>query len=313
MGETRTAGIHVFGGAPPLPIETSGKVFYVGSTAVPGGVVGVDAAQLGDRPQQPYATIDFAIGQCVANRGDTVIVLPGHLETVTAANGLDLDVAGVRVHGLGWGLSRPQVNFTTAVGANCRLNANSVWVENLRFTGGIDNLTNVIVVNGVTDCVLRNIEYRDVTGQAAIGVSVANNSDRLLIDGFRYLGDSAVGTTRAIQLNGADDFVLRNFYIYGNFSTSAIDMVTTLSARVYIRDGLIWTENAADLCINDTITGSTGTIGPNLYLVLQDNAANITEAVTGAAFQVMDDVYVVNAVNEKAMLINWTASTDAIV
>jgi hypothetical protein len=44
---------------------------------------------------------------------------------------------------------------------------------------------------------------------------------------------------------------------------------------------------------------------------LLDNAANVTEAITGATFVTFDPVYVVNLAGEKAMLINTTASTDA--
>jgi hypothetical protein len=48
-----------------------------------------------------------------------------------------------------------------------------------------------------------------------------------------------------------------------------------------------------------------------LYLNLQDDAANVTEAVTGATFNLFDPVYVCNAVNQKALLINWTPVADA--
>ena len=72
----------------------------------------------------------------------------------------------------------------------------------------------------------------------------------------------------------------------------------------------IWNANAADVAIVDTVTASTGFIGPNINIMMADNTSNITEAVTGATFQVIDPVYVCNLAGEKAMLINWTASTD---
>lgn len=288
------------------PQSTTGNVFYVDS--VSGTTTGP-----GYSPETAYSTIDAAVAACTANKGDIIVVMPGHTETVSAANGLDLDVAGIKVIGLGWGASRPTINYTTAVGASTRINANSVHVENIVFTGGFDNLTNVLVINGKTDVVLKDIEYRDVTGQCAKFLTASDGSDRLVIDGLRYIGAAAAGTTTALEFDGCDDLRISNFDIYGNFSTSAIDFVTTLSARVLLTKGKIWTENAADLCVKDTITGSTGIIGPDLELVLKDNAANVTEAVTGATFYVIDPVYVVNLVNEKAMLINWTATTDAIV
>lgn len=316
MGATNP-GINIFANTPPLGEEfnTTGRVYYVGSTAVPGGVVGVDAeGAYGDRPQQPFATLNYAAAAArnTANAGGLIVVLPGHLETITAANGVDIAVAGLKIIGLGWGLSRPQFNMTTAVGASFRINANSTYLRNVRFTGGIDNLTNAIVVNGVTDCVLRDIEYRDVTGQAAIGFLASNNSDRLLMERITYFGAAAAGSTACLQFDGCDDLELRHFRLEGNASTSLINFATTLSARIWIHDGRMWQQNAADVCINDAITGTTGGIGPRLFMMLTDNAANITEAVTGATFHLFDDqVQVVNLVNEKSLAINWVASTDA--
>ena len=60
------AGLSVFAGAPPMNdldlFATTGRVFYVGSVAAPGGVVGVDAAgAYGDSPQRPFAALDYAI------------------------------------------------------------------------------------------------------------------------------------------------------------------------------------------------------------------------------------------------------------
>src|SRR5574341_1596957 len=49
----------------------------------------------------PFATLDYAIGRCTANRGDIIVVKEGHAENVTTANGIDLDVAGITVIGLG--------------------------------------------------------------------------------------------------------------------------------------------------------------------------------------------------------------------
>src|SRR4051812_41694686 len=74
-----------------------GNVFWVQSTSANAG----DSAGKGRSPGAPFATIDYAVGQCTAGQGDVILVLPGHVETVTAAAGVALDVAGVSVVGLG--------------------------------------------------------------------------------------------------------------------------------------------------------------------------------------------------------------------
>lgn len=259
---------------------------------------------------RPFGTIDYAVGNCTANRGDIVAVKAGHTETVTAAAGLALDVAGIAVVGLGSGAARPNINFTTAVGADMDVDAASISVINVLFTGGIDALTGPIDVNA-SDFSLLRCEWRDVTGQATDVVVADANADRLLIDGYFHNGAAAAGGAAAIALIGCDNPEVRNFKIVGNFSASAIECRTTAVVDLDIHDGYIWTKNAADLCVKDTVTGSTGKIGPNLNFMLTDNAANITEAVTGATFHQFDPIYVCNLAGEKAMLINTTASTDA--
>ena len=288
----------------PLLSSYPGKVFWVDSVNGANGNRGTF--------DRPLATIDkaFDTGFCLANRGDVVVCKAGHVETVTAAAGLDLDVAGVAIVGLGAGSNRPTINFTTVVGADMDIDAANITLYNFLLTGGIDALTGPVDVNAA-DFTMLNCEYRDVTGQATDVVVADANADRLWIENYFHNGAAAAGGAAAIALIGMDNPVIRNFKIVGNFSVSAIDCRTTAVVDLDISNGYIWTKNAADLCIKDTIPASTGKIGPDLEFMLTDNAANITEAVTGATFHLFDPVYVCNLVNEKGLLINWTASTDA--
>ena len=55
---------------------TTGKVFYVNSVTGSNG-------NKGDDPAFPFASIDAAVGACTADKGDIIVVMPKHLETVT--------------------------------------------------------------------------------------------------------------------------------------------------------------------------------------------------------------------------------------
>ena len=294
----------------PLVQTHPGKVFFVNNSGVnlPTSLTGADTGK--GTQQRPFASINYAVTQCTANRGDVIFVAPGHVETVTAAAGLALTVAGIAVIGLGHGAMRSSVNFTTATTADMNVDAASITLVNLLFTGGVDALAGPIDINA-SDCSIIDCEFRDVTGQATDVIIADANADRLLIDGYFHNGAAAAGANSAIALIGMDNPVIKNFKLVGNFAVSAIDCRTTAVVDLDIHDGYIWTKNSADVAIKDTVTGSTGKIGPNLNIMLTDNAANITEAVTGATFHLFDPVYVCNLVNEKALLINWTASTDA--
>jgi hypothetical protein len=294
----------------PLAISHPGEVFWVNNSSVlPKGGVGGSNGNPGTY-LKPFSTIDYAVGRCTAGRGDIIMVMPGHVETVTAAGGLDLDVAGIALVGLGSGSLRATVNFTTATTADMDIDAANVTMYNFLFTGGIDALAGPIDVNAA-DFALINCEYRDVTGQATDVIIADANADRLRIEGYFHNGAAAAGGASAIALIGLDNPVITNFRIVGNFTVGGIDIRTTAAVDVNIYNGYIWNKNAADVCIVDTVTDSTGKIGPDLTMMLTDNAANITEAVTGATFHLFDPIYVCNLAGEKAMLINTTASTDA--
>ncbi|TAL13926.1 hypothetical protein EPN95_04535 [Patescibacteria group bacterium] len=295
-------GVPVLGGG---NIITTGNIFFVDSVTGSNGNSGADK-------DHPFATIDYAVGKCTANKGDHIIVMPKHVETVTAAAGLDLDVAGITVYGLGSGANRPQVNFTTATAADMDVDAVDITVYNILFTGGVDALVAPIDVNAA-DFKLIGCEWRDVTGQATDVILTDANASRMLIKDWRHDGDTAAGTNAGIAIVGGDGIVIDGLRMDGNFAVGGIDIRTTATTDLEVRNGYFRTRNAADIFLIDTITGSTGIIGPNIYLRLQDNAANITEAVTGATFVLHQKISVVNAANEVGMEINWTASTDAIV
>lgn len=292
-----------------LVAGTTGNTFYVDSTSSKAE----NATTAGDRPEHPFATIDYAVGRCTAAKGDVIVAMPGHVETVSTANGLDFDVAGIKVVFLGEGGNRASVNLT-ATAAKIRVNANNVHIVGMQVTGGIDAVALCVDVNGKTDCRFTDLRYRDVTGQCTVFFKAANNSDRLTIDGVRVIGDSAAGATSYFQFDGCDDLLLTGRWdVVGNCSGALIDFITTASARVRIagNDWMLWNQNSSDLCIKDTITGSTGNITGTLNLRLTDNAANITEAITAATFSQFGNINVCNLAGEISMQINTTASTDA--
>jgi hypothetical protein len=299
----------VIRGVPILQLHP-GKVFWVngGSTLPDGGIAGDNSNGKGSY-LQPYATIAYALTQCVANRGDIVAVMPGHTETVTSASQIDFTKAGSCVIGLGRGSNRPTINITNTAGfvdfsaANCTL-------MNILITGGVDAIVKTVLVDAA-DAAIIGCEIRDVTGQVTDGILTTANANRLYIKDLRYDGATAAGTNAGIAIVGGDRICIEGLRMDGNFAVGGIDVRTTATTDLEVRDVVFRTRNAADIFLVDTITASTGMIGPSLYLQLTDNAANITEAITGATFVQFDDIYVVNLAGEKAMLINTTASTDA--
>ena len=116
-----------------------GTIYYVCSTN------GRDDAGAGLTTQLPFATIDYAIGKCTANKGDRIFVLPGHAETLTGAGAITADVAGISIIGIGNGTNRPTLTLST-MATTIAVSAANVLMSNLRITSSVDELVKVFNV-----------------------------------------------------------------------------------------------------------------------------------------------------------------------
>lgn len=198
---------------------TTGDIWWVHSGT------GSDSAGYGRNPEAPFASIDYAVGQCTANNGDRIYVLPGHVETVSAAGGLDLDVAGITIIFLGEGQSRGRITFGTVVGADMDVDAADITLINPRFTAGLDALTGPIDVNAARFKIIDGT-YEDGTTIDTTDCIVADaNADDLVIDGWTYYAGDEGGTQKqsAIQIAGANRPILRRINVTGDFGTAVIE------------------------------------------------------------------------------------------
>lgn len=240
----------------PILNTYAGNVWWVDSGA---GSDGNDGTVT-----RPFATLDYAVGKCTANNGDLIVLKPGHSESVIADSGVDIDVAGVSVVGLGTGADRPTFTFTTAVTADFKLAANNVTVENILFKAGIDALTGPIEVSA-DDCAIINCEYQDddTNNYETVDVIVtASTPLRMLIDGFKFVHDGGSGGTQnqsVIQLNGADKAVIRNCWIVADSGTGVIEDAT-VSDQILIEKCVVENTNTSPVVAILLQATTTGTI-----------------------------------------------------
>ena len=154
--------------------KPGGAVFFVlGDTVAYKGAKGSDD-YVGTSPEKPKATIDGTNGAhslCVADRGDTIVVMPG---TVTLTAAVALDVADVTLTGFyntGPKTRNPSI-LTTATDsvALVSVEAANVCVENLTLTNtATTSDTYMIDVGQATaspSCIFKNL-FLDMEGGAA--------------------------------------------------------------------------------------------------------------------------------------------------
>jgi len=185
---------------------TTGARFYVHHT-------GTDGVGHGTGPDDPVASLDYAIGLCTASQGDVIYVMPGHAETTTA---IALDVIGVKIVGLGWGRTRPTLTASTAASNLLDVTVASCVLQNLRFVGAASGNTALLASSSAgTDLDIIGCSFEH--GAAPLlACSMAGSRFRFL--NCTWLG-TANGPDAAIDLaNHCKDWVVSGCrFLYGGY------------------------------------------------------------------------------------------------
>ena len=260
-------GIPLIGSGPVL---TTGNVFFVDS----GASLAADVTANGLGPLTPFATLDYAVGRITANNGDVIFVMSGHAETLTADSGVDVDVAGVTVIGLGHGADRPTFNFTTATAADFKLAAANVEIHNLLFTNGIDDQAMMIETSG-DDFEISHCEFRNnATTQALIFINIgvaSNDSDRGYVHDCRFISDTASATS-AISITALQAGLrIEDNHIRGDYSDSGIQSAV-IHTDCVVKGNFIQNDNNTAHGIQFSTTSSG---------IIQDNYI-VTDAIATA-------------------------------
>ena len=217
----------------PLQVAHPGKVFWVNNSSVlaDGGIGGSDGND--GTYLKPFSSIDYAIGRCTASRGDIIMVMPGHIEAVTATS-IAMDVAGVAIVGLGEGDLRPKFNFG-ATTSNIIVSAANCSMKNLVLVATIDSVVAGITLSSGGDGLTLDLETRDTSAaiefiSALVTQSTANN----LVAKLRHRGFAAGNAmTRYVDLVGCTDAVI-DVDFFGIASTSVVDMRTTACNNIAV-------------------------------------------------------------------------------
>ena len=256
------------GGAASNP--GTGKTYYVDSA------VGANT-YTGLTPASATASLDAAVGLCTADRGDTIIVMQGHAETLTAADGVDIDVAGVTVIGLGNGELRPRFTYTVAAG-EIVVGADDVTIYNIECLTSVTAVLKAIDIEaGAENCKILGCVFKVDSGgtdEFIDTITIKAASDRTVIDGCLFDNGIAsnAGPQASINFLDCDNAVITNNIFFGDAAVAHIQNETTASNFVTIKGNQIFNGiiggNAGlntEPCI-ELVATTTGVISDN-YIV----------------------------------------------
>jgi hypothetical protein len=218
-------------------------------------------------PSAPFSTLAQAIAASVANRGDVIYLMAGHVETVAGA--YTINKAGVQIFGLGAGSNRP--TFTLSATASVfNVSAANVTFRNILITSTIAAVVkafNVTAANVTFD----GVDYQeDGTTDLLQFILTSAAADFLTVKNCKWYRDttSASSVSAWIGLVGADycEIVDNYLTLKGTAANSADGFVvgaTTLSKSVHIaRNAVVISVSTGAVPIS-LLANSTGIVHDN--------------------------------------------------
>jgi len=305
--------------------QTTGDIWYVDSGMT---VTGGDTAGHGRNPISPCLTLDYCAAMATANNGDIVYVAAGHAETISAADGFDITIAGLRIVGLGEGGDRPAFTFDETA-STVAIGAANVTIENFQFIAGVHAIVLGIAVEDAGDnfTLLNSVfpEPSDGTYDFIDGIDLEDDANGVRIIGNEYYHTAAVGPEHFIEAgNGANDGLqIINNDIQGEFSVAAI-WSNDADLRCKILNNRVVQMTSGEFAIefagnatgfadgNRVFTNAEATSATFGTMYLGENLTTTTTAKSGAPYPVHDTGWTqLNATTLTAVQTSMTAAIDA--
>lgn len=240
------------------------------------------------------ATVDAAVGLCTADSGDTIYVLPGHTETVTASS-LTLDVAGINVVCLGSGSNRPTFTYGAAA-ATITVSAKDITWKGGYFVGNFLDVASAFTIGAAKDFKLEGAEFEDNSAilnflSIVTTGTTANAADGLKVIGCSWFGLNTTPLAFVSILGNTNHLVLTDNFV-DSASTADVGHFLTITADVLlgaqIRRNTLVVVGSTGATVGIFLTGSsttnTGIVANNYVASLDTTTELISTASTGLKF-----------------------------
>lgn len=264
----------------PLTMAHPGKVFWVGNaaaSALPGQKTASDGNQ--GTFNDPFSTLDYAIGKCTASRGDIIFLKPGHSENITAAAGIVADIAGVAIVGLGTGSLRPRLRFATAATADLDVTAANVSFVNIEFNANVADVAAAIDISGVAGITFESCYFTDTSSVLNFVnvIDVATGATDFTVNNCKFLGKSASNDSFILGVD-FEGFTLTNNYIAASIAQTAVVGLVKTSGNI---TGAMIVDNYFVSFVDGAMfIDSDGTVNSGVIARCYFSSADLAGAVT---------------------------------
>jgi hypothetical protein len=277
-------------------LDHPGDIWFVDSTHGSAS----DGAGYGQNPDAPCATIDYAIGLATASKGDTILVMPGHNETITAATSCVVDKIGLAIIGLGRGRNRPILDFDNTAGS-IELDAASCRISNIIFRASVPSCVVAINVDA-SDCEIDHCFFTyESTGDEFITCIDIDAFDRCHVHDNNFETEEAAGAaTECIRLDETDDTTIEDNIFRGTWTGAVIVNEGALCPRLFILNNVIYNSDTSVYNgIDFGSLSSTGIVAHNVITTLYGQAGAIGKLIRTGDMTWHDNTFA-NAVSEGA-------------
>lgn len=215
---------------------TGGKVMYVHASGA--GALDYLPPGMSGNPDGFFQSVAAAIPATRAGRGDKIIALQGHTESIATADAWAFGATNtdIEIVGMGQGTNRATITWTAAAGtvlmdqANIKLRNMRLFLAGPHVNGTALTVAAPITMSG-TGCEISDCEIAygfDVDQIVGVGITVTGTRCRIDRSDC-YAETAAVPTTTFLQLTGANWFGMDDTAIVGPGSSTTIGPVQELT------------------------------------------------------------------------------------
>lgn len=291
-----------------LVLPPGAQVFYVRGNGAATTGYSYDPPGL---PERLIASVSKAASYAVAARGDVIVCLPGHTETIATADAWSSAVAGLRIYGVGSGNSRPTFTWTTAT-STILMDVANMSIENCILNmdpgAGTVNVAAPITISAA-GCRLIGNKIRmgtDANAKVTIGITTTAAGDDLEIVGNEIFGATAAECTTMIQFVGADRLKFHGNSVVGATSAVGVGVIrflTTASTDIKMVRNIVRNNKAASVNAITGMAGVSGEVDELLMVTLNDTGVGATSTAwaTVASLVFGGNVFAANTIGERAV------------